>query len=104
MRRGNEAELHVHTSRGRVDAARHAGHGQQGPDLGREIQPAVVLGIVQGFDAHAIAGDKERLCGAVPHREREHAPQALEQPVATPLLIAVQDDFRIRVGLEAVAE
>ena len=60
-------------------------------------------GIVEGFDAHGVAGDEEALAWGVPDGEGEHAVEFIEDVVA-PLEVAEDDDFGIGAAEERVAE
>ena len=76
--------------------------GEQRLDLGREDQPALVLGVEQRLDAEPVAGGDQGGPGVVPQGERELAPQVV-QAVEAPLLVQVQRDLAVGPRPEGVA-
>ncbi len=84
-----------------IDVARQIGRAQQRLDLGSEIQPAVDRRIVQRLDADAVAREKQRLRSGIPDRQAEHAAQPRDG-VAPPLLVCVDDRFRVGGRVEPV--
>lgn len=77
--------------------------GEDGADFGGESEGTVVEGIVEGFDAHGVAGDEEALAWGVPDGEGEHAVEFIEDGAA-PLEVTEDDDFGIGVAEERVTE
>ena len=75
--------------------------GQETLDFRAEEKVAVVLIVIERLDAENIARAEQLLCGAVPDDEGIHAAQPL-QHAGAPLLIAVQQHFAVRGGLERV--
>jgi hypothetical protein len=73
-----------------------------GLDLGGEAQAAADRGVVERFDADAVAGQPESAAVEVPDREGEHALESLDA-VGAPFLVAVHDDFGVGVAAEHVA-
>ena len=76
---------------------------EDGADFGGEGEGAVVEGIVEGFDAHGVAGDEEALAWGVPDGDGEHAVEFIEDGIA-PLEVTEDDDFVIGVAEERVTE
>ena len=76
---------------------------EDGADFGGEGEGAVVEGIVEGFDAHGVAGDEEALAWGVPDGDGEHAVEFIEDGIA-PLEVTEDDDFGIGVAEERVTE
>ena len=75
---------------------------QEGFDLGAVEEVAVLFVVVEGLDAEDVPGAEKGLGGLVPDDEGEHAPELLEKLLAV-LLVAVEEDFGVGVGLENVA-
>ncbi len=73
------------------------------PDLGREVQAAVLLHIIERLHAHPVAGDEKRSVALVPDREREHAAQSLEQALESPGLKTVRQHLGVRAAAKPVS-
>ena len=73
-------------------------------DLSSEAntQLAVALGVVERLDAEPVAGQQQLAAARVPHREGEHAAQALDGAGAE-VLVEVDDRFGVARGAERVA-
>ena len=82
--------------------ARHLRILEQRLDLGSEHHARRELGVVERLDAEAVAGEQQPPRRAVPHREGEHAAEAVDAALA-PLLVAVDDDLGVGAGAEAMA-
>ncbi len=95
-------ERHVRFERLGVELLDEVGVLQQALDLRRVHERAVHLGVVEGLDAEMVAGSEQLAPVLVPDHEREHAADLLQQ-VHAPLLIAVQQHFRVAFGGEGVA-
>ena len=101
---GNVAEGEVFLDRARVDVALEAAVGQKRLEFGAEDEAAVVeQRVVQGFDAEAVAGEKQGLAIAVPEGEGKHAAKAVDA-VFAPGFPGVDDDFGVAAGVEDVAQ
>src|SRR5215472_17180100 len=72
-------------------------------DLRREIKAPAVGGIVEGFDAKAVARAEQLLPRPVPNGKTPHAVEALNA-IFAPLLVGMQDNFRVGPSLEPVAK
>jgi len=79
----------------------HQTAGEKGLDFGGEDQPFLIPRVVERLDAESIACDEQATSGAIPDREGEHAPEAVDA-LRAQLLVEIQDDFRISVGAKAV--
>src|SRR5207248_4673640 len=84
-----------------LDAER--GMAQERLDLGAEQEVAGGFGVVERFDAVAIAGQHQRSAPPIPDRQREHAVEASEAFLA-PLRVCDEHDLRIRLRAEAMAK
>ena len=62
----------------------------------------LLVAVVQGLDPRPVSGQKQAVSSLVPQREGELAVETLDAPVA-PLLVAVDDDLRVRLSGEAMA-
>src|SRR5262245_59898666 len=62
--------------------------GEQGLGLGCEIEGRTNDGIVEGYDATAIAGTEQLLARLIPQGEREHAAEAFDAVLA-PLAVGL---------------
>ena len=58
-----------------VEFALDLGMREQSLDLGREEEASADLGVIQGLEAEAIAGEKQATVLRVPEREGEHPHQ-----------------------------
>ena len=83
-----------------VDLAVDRAGGEERLDLGPEVEPPVPLRVVQRLDADAIAREQQRAARPIPERDAEHAAQPPERRLA-PLLVGVDDHFRVAGGVEA---
>jgi len=73
-------------------------------EFGAEKEAAIVeQGVVQGFDAEAVAGEEEGFAVAIPEGKGEHAAEAVDATFA-PGFPGVDDDFGVAAGMEDVAE
>ena len=82
--------------------ARDVGILEQRLDLGAEDDAAAgQLGVVERLDAQPVAGEQQPARAGVPHREREHAAEAIDAALA-PLFVAVDDDLGVGAGAEAM--
>ncbi len=86
-----------------VDLAREAGLLQHRLQLGGEGERPVRDAVVEGLDPEAVAGEQQAPLPGVPERDREHAPQPLEEAVAV-LLVEMDEDLGVAVGGEPVPE
>ena len=86
-----------------AQAVVEAGKARHGLQLRSEGQAVRPLGPEERFLADAVAAEGEGLLVPVPHREGEHAAQA-GQAGLTPLLPGLEDDLRVGLGTEGVAE
>ena len=101
---GHVAEGEILLHRQRVDVAHKAGVRRQHFQLRAKDEAAIGQPrVVQRFDAHAVARQKQRLLAAVPQRKGKHPAQALHAGGA-PRLPRVDDDFGIAAGFEGVAQ
>src|SRR5206468_13025277 len=66
--------------------------------------PSVLPSPIKGLDAEPIAHKRKAPLLAVPHRESEHADEPLDRGPHTPFGDRLDDDFRVGMALEAVAE
>ncbi len=89
------------SSRDRIDLRRPFTGGKNRADLGTKRQLPVDVPVVHELDAHRVARDDQPLAFDVPNRHTEHAVEPPEHTRA-PFLVAVNDDFGVRPGLEAV--
>ena len=55
------------------------------------------MAVVERLDPEAVAGQQQAPLALVPEREREHAPQPLDEGVAV-LLVEVDQDLGVAVG------
>ena len=62
--------------------------------LGRQVEGAVVDGVVERLDAEAIARGEQHLIALVPDGERELAAQLVDGP-STSILVQVQRDLAV---------
>ena len=72
------------------------------PRLRGEPEPTRALGVEERLLAHAVASQQESAGAAVPDRQGEHPPQAVDAALAE-LLVEVGDDLGVRATREAVA-
>src|SRR2546425_9607313 len=86
-----------------IDFATDAGMFQQGSELGTENQLSVELRVQKRLFSHAIARQEKRFGAFIPNRKRKHPAQVL-WTIGAPLVVGVNDSFRIAVGIELVAE
>ena len=77
---------------------------EQAPDRGRKTKPAVVLGEIEGFDPHAVAGEKKGPRSRVPYGKGKHPAESREKPLGPPLFVPVEDRLRIRARPEPMTE
>ena len=68
-----------------------------------EIERTFSDSVIQQLDTECIAGQNQALFPDVPNRQAEHAIETIQYFVA-PMLVSVNNDFRIGIGLEYVAE
>jgi len=71
------------------------------PEFGTEDEPAGLLRIVQGFLAHPVPRQEQRLTLLVPQGKGEH-PVEMGDAFLPELLVGVDDDLGIRPRLEPV--
>jgi len=100
---GDVVALEEGVEAGAGDAAGDFGVGEDGFEFGAEVEFALVAAEVEGFDAHAVAGEDEALAGGGVEGDPEHAAEAGED-AGVPGEEALEDDFGIGVGVEVVAE
>src|SRR5207245_1428893 len=74
----------------------------QGVELGREGELAGDLADVERLDPEWVAGEEQPPGASVPQRDREHAPQTVEEG-SPPLLVAVHEHLGVAVRAEAMA-
>ena len=77
--------------------------GQDRLDLRGEDECLIRQRVVERLDVESVARAEQPTPALVPQRERPHAVEPLDA-VDTPLLVGVEDDFRVGVGVEGVAE
>ena len=70
---------------------------QEGLDFRADKERPIHLGVIQRLNAEVITGPKHFLGLAIPDDKGKHPPQLLADVIA-PLLIAMQNDFRVRLG------
>src|SRR6185437_8549350 len=70
---------------------------------GSKRKPAVLDAIDKGLNAEPVAHQEQPLLAIVPDGEREHAAQTRHQRVNTPMVIAMDQNFRIGVAAETIA-
>ncbi len=85
-----------------VETGVHPAGGEQRLGVGGETETLVVAGPVAGFDAEAVAGQKETAVAHVPDRQGEHAMETGRRLLA-PFPIGLEDHFGIAVGKEVIA-
>ena len=85
-----------------VDAGVDAAAGEQRGKRRREPDARGVLGDVQRFDAQSVAAEQYPPAVALDDREREHALEVVDEPVA-PVVVALEQDLGVAGGEEAVA-
>jgi len=86
-----------------VQASSQCRVGEQRLHLGGKIQPIASDGIEQGADARAIAGQHQATFRLVPQGDGELTVQVFDEVVAV-LLVKMDDDLRVRTGVEAVTQ
>jgi len=84
-----------------IERALDLARDQQRFHLGREIEIAVPLRVIQRQDAESVAREKHGPGAPVVDRERELAVQALQHPLA-PLLVSVHQHLGVAAGAEQV--
>jgi hypothetical protein len=84
-----------------IHIARHRRISQNGFDFRGEDQAFPIAVIVQRLLSQAIARQQQRLLPAIPDGKRKH-PVEMAQAVQSPLLVSVQDDFRVAACGEEV--
>ena len=85
-----------------IDSARHLGQREQRLDFGSEQESSCGLGVEQRPDAGAVAGEHQSPLLGVPQRDRELPVQVVNKTFAV-LLVKVNDDFRVRMGVKLMA-
>ncbi len=88
---------------GFLEIAADQGRGQDGPYLGGKHKVLMARIIIEGFDAHAIAGKEQNFAGLVPDGKGEHASQTIHTPL-TPLTEGCKEYLRIGCGAESVSQ
>src|SRR5690606_15038542 len=86
-----------------IDARALGRGGQHGAQLRAEEDRARVDLVVDELDARGVARESEPPLALIPERDAEHPVQMIED-IEPPLLVAVDDDFRIRARLEYMPE
>ena len=86
----------------RVRLGVHAAHREQRLDLRRRPQRPPVVGDVERLDPVGVAGQQQPGAVGVPEREREHAPEVLDERRPL-LLVEPEQDLGVRRRPEAVA-
>src|SRR5262245_62271815 len=101
--RGNIAVAQIGVNRRRIDFAPNALVGQQPLQLRGEEKMVAELRVKERLFADAISRQKEPTTTLIPDSEGEHSAQS-GQTTFAPLLIGVDDRFRIRARAETVAQ
>lgn len=70
-------------------------------DLGSEVEATFVTSPEKGFFSEAVAGEKQSLPPRIPKGHGEHPIELLDDTLA-PLLVSMDDDFRVGSGAKAV--
>ena len=97
-----EAEAHVVFDHGLVDPELAARVADQRRKRRRKEEPTSgPVGVVEGLLAGRVAGEDHALLTPVPHRDREHAVEAVEA-IGAPLLVGAQHDLAIGPATERV--
>lgn len=100
---GDVVALEEGVEAGAGEATGDFGVGKDGFEFGAEVEFALVAAEVEGFDAHAVAGEDEALAGGGVEGDAEHAAEAGED-AGVPGEEALEDYFGVGVGVEVVAE
>jgi hypothetical protein len=85
-----------------IGARRDRGMREQRLDLGSAEEPVRPVVIVQRLDAEPVARGEQSAASSVPDDEREHPVQPIHAGFAL-LLVEVEDDFAVGVGVELVS-
>src|SRR2546427_189245 len=85
-----------------IDRARQSWKGQQRLDLRTEHERAGVQCVIQRLHTEMIAGQEKLTPSAVPHGERKHAGQPIDEAFA-PLPPAMHQHFAVAAGHEDMA-
>ena len=102
QRRRDRVEREERLERVQVDFTRHLGLAQQRLQLGRERQRAAGDAVVERLDPEAVAREEQALLEPVPQRDREHAPQVLDER-RPPLLVQMDQHLRVALRGEPVS-
>ncbi len=101
VRAGDPVEREVAVERLVVELPRDLGILDQRGQLGRERQHALALAVHQRLLSQTVARQHEPATARVPHRQREHPVQVLDEPGAV-LLVEVDDHLGVAAGGEPV--
>ena len=58
--------------------------------------------IIEGFDPHPVSGQKQRFFATIPNGQSKHTYKFI-QALSAPVLICLQNNFRIRIASKTVA-
>ena len=102
QRRIDQPQREVLVERSKIHPRRPAVEREQRLDLGCAGEAALVAQVVQRLLSEVIARCQQAATLHVPQHEREHAAQAIEQPIAM-ALVQRDDDLAVAVRQESVA-